>query len=65
MNNQKNNSLNNSGLPRRSYLTARNDAKCEKKAESLTSLAWGIALRNHSNHKNHKNQSSDKNRELK
>jgi hypothetical protein len=33
----------NSGLPRRSYLTARNDAKRETKAESLTLLAWGIA----------------------
>jgi len=41
-----------------------------KKAESLTSLAWGIALRseiawsialrNHSNQKNHINHSSDK-----
>jgi len=47
------------GLPHRSYLTARNDAKRETKAESLTSLAWGIALRNHSNHINQKNHSSD------
>ena len=43
----------------------RNDGAGKCKAESLTSLAWGIALRNHSNHKNHINQSSDKNIENK
>jgi len=64
MNNQKNNSLNNSGLPRRSCLTARNDGvpfytlrraipyaidlwafSPNNKAVSLTSTAWGNALR--------------------
>ena len=76
MNNQKNNSLIDSGLPRSSCLTARNDGSPTPtlpKGEGEVPLLWrgrgGHVSRhceersnpeNHNNQINHKNQSSDK-----